>query len=73
LYHLQDYSVCECLDSEFPETLKKSNKQLSSEDLVCQEEKPKATVDRTLDRKAFRGRVETGYPWTHDDETDNCK
>ena len=38
---------------------------------MCQEGKPQAAVDRTLDRKAFRGWTETDNPWTNDDETDN--
>jgi len=40
-------------------------------DLVCQEGKPQAAVDRTLDSKVFRGWSETDNPWTIDDETDN--
>lgn len=30
-------------------------------------------MDRTLDRKAFRGWVEIDNPWTNDDETDNAE
>lgn len=40
-------------------------------DLICQEGKPEAAVDRTLDSKAFRGWTEIDNPWTSDDETDN--
>lgn len=67
---LRDCSVCECPDSEFPESFKKP-KRLSLNDLVCQEGKPQAAVDRTLDSKAFRGWTEIDNPWTNDDETDN--
>ncbi|KAI4300046.1 hypothetical protein L6164_033464 [Bauhinia variegata] len=67
---LRDCSVCECPDNEFPESFKKP-RRLSMDDLVCQEGKPQAAVDRTLDSKAFRGWTETDNPWTNDDETDN--
>jgi ERO1-like protein alpha len=39
--------------------------------MVCQEGKPEAAVDRTLDSNAFSGWVEVDNPWTNDDETDN--
>ncbi|XP_057949825.1 endoplasmic reticulum oxidoreductin-1-like [Malania oleifera] len=69
---LRDCSVCECPENEFPETFKKPFlPSLSSEDPVCQEGKPQAAVDRTLDAKAFRGWIEIDNPWTNDDETDN--
>ncbi|XP_010932625.1 endoplasmic reticulum oxidoreductin-1 isoform X1 [Elaeis guineensis] len=68
---LRDCSVCECPESEFPEPFKKPFQGLSADDLICQEGKPQATVDRTLDRKVFRGWIEIDNPWTHDDETDN--
>ncbi|XP_054779488.1 endoplasmic reticulum oxidoreductin-1-like [Prosopis cineraria] len=67
---LRDCSVCECPDSEFPELFKKPHR-LPLDDLICQEGKPQAAVDRTVDRKAFRGWTETDNPWTNDDETDN--
>ncbi|CAL0320182.1 unnamed protein product [Lupinus luteus] len=67
---LRDCSVCECPESEFPESFKKPHR-LSLNDLVCQEGKPQAAVDRTLDSKAFRGWTEIDNPWTSDDETDN--
>lgn len=67
---LRDCSVCECPDSEFPELFKKPMR-LSLDDLICQEGKPQAAVDRTLDSKAFRGWTEIDNPWTNDDETDN--
>ncbi|KAL7186056.1 hypothetical protein ACSBR2_027917 [Camellia fascicularis] len=67
---LRDCSVCECPENEFPETFKKP---LPSDDLVCQEGKPQATVDRTLDSKAFRGWMVIDNPWTNDDETDNSE
>ncbi|KAJ4975364.1 hypothetical protein NE237_000470 [Protea cynaroides] len=71
---LRDCSVCECPENEFPETFKKPfNRGLSSDNLVCQEEKPETIVDRTLDTKAFRGWIETDNPWTNDDETDNSE
>jgi hypothetical protein len=38
---------------------------------MCQEGKPQAAVDRTLDSRAFRGWIVTDNPWTNDDETDN--
>jgi ERO1-like protein alpha len=66
---LRDCSVCECPESEFPESFKKP-KRLPPNDLVCQEGKPEAAVDRTLDSKAFRGWTEIDNPWTND-ETDN--
>ncbi|KAG4388014.1 hypothetical protein AAZX31_09G081800 [Glycine max] len=68
---LRDCSVCECPESEFPESFKKPDHRLSMTDLVCQEGKPQAAVDRTLDSKAFRGWTEIDNPWTNDDETDN--
>ncbi|KAJ7561804.1 hypothetical protein O6H91_03G041800 [Diphasiastrum complanatum] len=69
--HMRDCSVCECPDSEFPEMFKGLPKQLSFEDPKCQEGKPEAAVDRTLDRKVFHGWSEVDNPWTYDDETDN--
>ncbi|XP_057843852.2 endoplasmic reticulum oxidoreductin-2 isoform X2 [Cryptomeria japonica] len=71
--HLRDCSVCECPDNEFPETFKRPSGRLSSDDLMCQEGKPQATVDRTVDSKAFVGWTETDNPWTYDDETDNAE
>ncbi|KAL2476502.1 Endoplasmic reticulum oxidoreductin-1 [Abeliophyllum distichum] len=69
---LRDCSVCECPENEFPELFKKPMKHgLPSDDLKCQEGKPQATVDRTLDSKAFRGWIEVDNPWTNDDETEN--
>nr|XP_051178510.1 endoplasmic reticulum oxidoreductin-2-like isoform X3 [Lolium perenne] len=68
---LRDCSVCECPDNEFPEPFKKPYSGLSPENMICQEGKPEATVDRTLDTKVFKGWVETDNPWTADDETDN--
>lgn len=69
---LRDCSVCECPENEFPEPFKKPFRAgLPSDDLICQEGKPQAAVDRTLDSKAFRGWIETDNPWTNDDETDN--
>ncbi|KAL3502977.1 hypothetical protein ACH5RR_037426 [Cinchona calisaya] len=71
---LRDCSVCECPEYEFPELFKKPSLYgLLSDDLKCQEGKPEATVDRTLDTKAFRGWIEVDNPWTHDDETDNSE
>ncbi|KAK2642906.1 hypothetical protein Ddye_024669 [Dipteronia dyeriana] len=70
---LRDCSVCECPESEFPESFKNPLRRgLSSDDLVCQEGKPQAAVDRTVDSKAFRGWTVTDNPWTSDDETDNA-
>ncbi|KAK0599729.1 hypothetical protein LWI29_008070 [Acer saccharum] len=69
---LRDCSVCECPENEFPEPFKKPFRGgLPSDDLICQEGKPQATVDRTLDKRVFRGWIETDNPWTNDDETDN--
>ncbi|KAJ6966798.1 hypothetical protein NC652_004376 [Populus alba x Populus x berolinensis] len=69
---LRDCSVCECPENEFPEPFKKPFRRgLSADDLMCQEGKPQAAVDRTLDSRAFRGWIETDNPWTNDDETDN--
>lgn len=71
---LRDCSVCECPENEFPEPFKKPTQYgLSSDDLKCQEGKPEAAVDRTLDSKAFRGWIEVDNPWTSDDETDNSE
>ncbi|KAJ8637262.1 hypothetical protein MRB53_011529 [Persea americana] len=70
---LRDCSVCECPESEFPEPFKKPFHGLSSDNLICQEGKPEAAVDRTLDTKVFRGWVEIDNPWTYDDETDNAE
>ncbi|KAK9074129.1 hypothetical protein SSX86_006726 [Deinandra increscens subsp. villosa] len=67
---LRDCSVCECPENEFPEPFKMPH-GLPKEDLVCQEGKPEAAVDRTLDAKAFRGWAVVDNPWTSDDETDN--
>lgn len=69
---LRDCSVCECPESEFPESFKKPQSGLPHDDPICQEGKPQAAVDRTIDSKAFRGWTETDNPWTNDDETDNC-
>ncbi|URE39065.1 Endoplasmic, partial [Musa troglodytarum] len=69
--HLRDCSVCECQESEFPEPFKKSSGVLSADDVICQEGKPQAAVDRTLDDKIFNGWIEIDNPWTYDDETDN--
>lgn len=71
---LRDCSVCECPENEFPEPFKRPLQYaLPSDDLKCQEGKPQAAVDRTLDSKAFRGWIEVDNPWTHDDETDNSE
>ncbi|KAL1567268.1 Endoplasmic reticulum oxidoreductin-1 [Salvia divinorum] len=71
---LRDCSVCECPENEFPEPFKRPIQYgLSSDDLKCQEGKPQAAVDRTLDSKAFRGWIEVDNPWTLDDETDNSE
>ncbi|WOL15253.1 endoplasmic reticulum oxidoreductin-1 [Canna indica] len=70
---LRDCSVCECPESEFPEPFKKPFHGLAADDLMCQEGKPEATVDRTLDNKVFRGWIEVDNPWTNDDETDNAE
>ncbi|KAJ6980228.1 endoplasmic reticulum oxidoreductin-1-like [Populus alba x Populus x berolinensis] len=69
---LRDCSVCECPENEFPEPLKKPFLHgLPADDVACQEGKPQAAVDRTLDSRAFKGWIETDNPWTNDDETDN--
>lgn len=68
---LRDCTVCECPESEFPVPFKKPPSGLSTDDMICQEGKPQAAVDRTLDTRAFRGWIEIDNPWTHDDETDN--
>ncbi|XAR68222.1 hypothetical protein NMG60_11003280 [Bertholletia excelsa] len=71
---LRDCSVCECPENEFPETFRKPHHPgLPYDDLMCQEGKPQATVDRTVDHKAFRGWMEIDNPWTNDDETDNSE
>ncbi|KAK1378414.1 Endoplasmic reticulum oxidoreductin-1 [Heracleum sosnowskyi] len=69
---LRDCSVCECTENEFPETFKKPFYHgLSPDNPVCQEGKPEAVVDRTIDAKAFKGWIVIDNPWTNDDETDN--
>ncbi|KAF5472522.1 hypothetical protein F2P56_009236 [Juglans regia] len=70
---LRDCSVCECPESEFPEPFRRPHSGLSQDDLICQEGKPQAAVDRTIDSKAFRGWTVTDNPWTNDDETDNSE
>lgn len=65
---LRDCSVCECPDGEFPETFKNG---LGLDDMACQEGKPVAAVDRTLDTRVFKGWTENDNPWTYDDERDN--
>ncbi|XP_068640031.1 endoplasmic reticulum oxidoreductin-1-like isoform X2 [Aristolochia californica] len=70
--NLRDCSVCECPESEFPEPFKKPFHGLPVDDLMCQEGKPQAAVDRTIDTKVFKGWVEIDNPWTHEDETDNA-
>ncbi|KAG2684743.1 hypothetical protein I3843_10G086900 [Carya illinoinensis] len=70
---LRDCSVCECPESEFPEPFRRPHHGLSQDDPICQEGKPQATVDRTIDTKAFRGWTVTDNPWTNDDETDNSE
>ncbi|CAL5013577.1 unnamed protein product [Urochloa decumbens] len=68
---LRDCSVCECPENEFPEPFKNPYSGLSPDSMICQEGKPQAAVDKTLDSKVFKGWVETDNPWTSDDETDN--
>ncbi|KAK8489825.1 hypothetical protein V6N11_005369 [Hibiscus sabdariffa] len=70
---LRDCSVCECPESEFPDSFKPNHRILPSDDLKCQEGKPQSAVDRTIDSKVFRGWTETDNPWTYDDETDNSE
>lgn len=69
---LRDCSVCECPEDEFPESFKGTStiRRLSPDNLMCQEGKPQATVDRTLDQKVFQGWISRDNPWTLDDETD---
>ncbi|WMV41688.1 hypothetical protein MTR67_035073 [Solanum verrucosum] len=71
--HLRDCSICECPEKEFPEPFKAQSHQYSSSNLVCLEENPEGTVDRTIDSKTFKGWVEVDNPWTNDDETDNAE
>ncbi|XP_019190512.1 PREDICTED: endoplasmic reticulum oxidoreductin-1-like [Ipomoea nil] len=72
--HLRDCSVCECPENEFPEPFKKPfNRGDLSNNLVCQEEKPEAAVDRSIDTKAFKGWIVEDNPWTFDDETDDAE
>uniref|UniRef100_A0A2P2J689 Endoplasmic reticulum oxidoreductin-1 n=1 Tax=Rhizophora mucronata TaxID=61149 RepID=A0A2P2J689_RHIMU len=71
---LRDCSVCECPENEFPELFKRpSHHALPADDPVCQEGKPQATVDRTLDGVTFREWTVLDNPWTNDDETDNAE
>lgn len=71
---LRDCSVCECPEHEFPEPFRKLRQaSLRYDDLKCQEGKPEAAVDRTLDTRAFRGWSVVDNPWTYDDETDNSE
>ncbi|KAL9262230.1 Endoplasmic reticulum oxidoreductin-2-like protein [Drosera capensis] len=69
---LRDCSVCECPENEFPKIFKQPpGRGLLADNPVCQEGKPQAVVDRSLDTKSFRGWREVDNPWTNDDETDN--
>ncbi|WCJ27436.1 Endoplasmic reticulum oxidoreductin-1 [Euphorbia peplus] len=71
---LRDCSVCECPENEFPESFRiPLRRSLSSDNFICQEGKPEAAVDRTLDSKVFMGWPEIDNPWTNDDETDNAE
>nr|GMD04274.1 endoplasmic reticulum oxidoreductin-2-like [Ipomoea batatas] len=66
------HKPCNC--SQFPEPFKKPfNRGDLSNNLVCQEEKPEAAVDRSIDTKAFKGWIVEDNPWTFDDETDNAE
>lgn len=65
---LRDCSVCECPDNEFPQQFKKRKPY---DDPLCQEGKPQATVDRTIDSRLFRGWIELDNPWTYDDESND--
>jgi len=68
---LRDCSVCECPENEIPEPFKKPYSGLSPDSMICQEGKPQATIDKTLDSKVFKIWVETDNPWTSDDEADS--
>nr|XP_018676661.1 PREDICTED: endoplasmic reticulum oxidoreductin-1-like isoform X2 [Musa acuminata subsp. malaccensis] len=70
--YLRDCTVCECPESEFPEPFKKSSRLFSADDVICQEGKPQAAVDRTLDDTIFKGWIQIDNPWTYDDETDDA-
>ncbi|OEL31173.1 Endoplasmic reticulum oxidoreductin-1, partial [Dichanthelium oligosanthes] len=48
---LRDCSVCECPENEFPEPFKKPYSGLSPDSMICQEGKPQAAVDKTLDNE----------------------
>ncbi|CAI9753572.1 unnamed protein product [Fraxinus pennsylvanica] len=68
--NLSSIYVCECPENEFPESFKESSSHShSSDNIVCQEEKPEATVDCTIDTKAFLGWIVEDKLWTNDDET----
>ncbi|OAY25179.1 endoplasmic reticulum oxidoreductin-1 [Manihot esculenta] len=72
--HLRDCSICECPESEFPKSFRAPFHQgLPLDKLQCQEGKPQAAVDWTLDSKTFRGWTDIDNPWTNDDETDNAE
>lgn len=51
--------------------LKGPSKVLIKEDLICKEDNPEVTVDRTLDKKVLKGWVEVDNLWNNNDETDN--
>ncbi|KAM5586589.1 hypothetical protein ABKV19_005490 [Rosa sericea] len=72
MFLLRDCSICECPENEFPEPFKRRlHRGLTSDSLVCQEEKLQGSVDRTLDSRVFRGWIDTDNPWIIDDENDN--
>nr|GMD06469.1 endoplasmic reticulum oxidoreductin-1-like [Ipomoea batatas] len=60
------HKPCNCSQKPF-------NRGDLSNNLVCQEEKPEAAVDRSIDTKAFKGWIVEDNPWTFDDETDNAE
>ncbi|CAD6232280.1 unnamed protein product [Miscanthus lutarioriparius] len=71
LVKLPFFSVCECPENEFPEPFKKPYSGLSPDSMICQEGKPQAAIDKTLDSKVFKRWAETDNLWTSDDEADS--
>ena len=49
--HLGDCNVCDCAESEFPESFKRPHYGLSTDDPICQEGKLQAVVDCTIEVK----------------------
>ena len=71
LCHLRDCAVCECPPEEVPLALRDTGGgRLSEDHPQCQEGRPHAAVDRTLETQVFHTWSEIDSPWTRDNEGD---